>query len=192
MMDYHPAQGVGSQRRWKTISNAGGRGGFTIIEVMLTSALMSLLVILMSDTWSGLGRSSVVAIARCRVTQEANLAVESFTRDLGGSLAEETAGEKERGRLVGRLIVGGSALWLCYDGAPLDGMADWAAPDTVIVYDVQANQLVRSNQQASTAFVVADHVDQMQLTAQADGVAIDLTFQYRDITRTYSVVAKDP
>ncbi len=176
----------------KTIHNAGGRGGFTIIEVMLTSALMSLLVVLMSDTWSGLGRSSVDAIARCRVTQEANLAVECLTRDLGGSLAEETAGEKDRGRLVGRLIVGGSALWLCYDGVPLNGTADWAAPDTVIVYDVQANQLVRSNQQTSTAFVVADHVDEMELTAQADGVAIDLEFQYRDISRTYSVVAKDP
>ncbi len=172
-------------------------GGFTVIEVMLVSGLMGFLALLISGAWAGLGRTSADVIVRCRVAQEANLAVASLMRDLGGNLPGQTAGQRQLGRIVGRLVVDNSQLWLCFDGEPLNGeppngSAEWAAPDTVIVYDVQANQLIRSDQQAGTTFAVAANVDQMQLTEQADGVTIDLTFQYRDITRTYTIVAKDP
>jgi prepilin-type N-terminal cleavage/methylation domain-containing protein len=166
--------------------------GFTLIEVMLVSGLMSLLVLLLSGAWSGFGRPSADAIARCRVVQEANLAAEALARDLGGSLADQSTGTKEAGRLVGRLAVDGSELWLCFDGEPVDGLPDWAAPDTVIVYDVQADQLVRSDQQAATSYVVAGHVDQMQVTEQVDGVHVELTLTCRDVTKTYTITAKDP
>lgn len=166
--------------------------GFTLTEVMLVSGLMSLLVLLISGAWRGLGRSSVDAVVRCRVAQEANLAVDSLARDLGGSLADQTTGKKEAGRMVGRLVVAGSQLWLCFDGGPADGVAWWFPPDTVITYHVQGSQLIRSDQQAGVALAVADNVKQMQLTEQIDGVKIDLTFQYRDLTRTYTITAKDP
>ena len=77
-------------------------------------------------------------------------------------------------------------------GSVDDGVADWGLPDTVIVYEVQGSQLIRSNQQTGVALTVADKVSQMQLTEQIDGVRIDLTLQYRDLTRTYTIVAKDP
>ena len=166
--------------------------GFTLTEVMLVGGLMSLLVLLISGAWRGLGRSSVDAFVRCRVTQEANLAVESLTRDLGGSLASQITGERQLGRVVGRLAVDGSALWLCFDGQPADGVADWGPPDTVITYEVQGSQLIRCDQQTGVALAVADKVSQMQLTEQVDGVRIDLTLQYRDLTRTYTIIAKDP
>jgi len=166
--------------------------GFTLVEAMLVSGLMSLLVLLLSGAWSGLGRPSADAIARCRVAQEANLAAEALARDLGGSLPDQSTGTRESGRLVGRLAVDGSELWLCYDGEPVNGLPDWVAPDTVIVYDVQADNLVRSDQQAATSYVVADHVSQMQVTEQVEGVHVDLTFAYRDVTRTYTIIAKDP
>jgi type II secretory pathway pseudopilin PulG len=166
--------------------------GFTLTEIMLVGGLMSLLVLLISGAWKGLGRSSTDAVVRCRVAQEANLALESLTRDLGGGLAGQIAGDKRLGRAVGRLVVGGSQLWLCFDGEPVDGVADWGPPDTVIIYEVQGNRLVRCDQQTEVATVVADKVNQMQLTEQMGGVRIELTLQYRDLTRTYTIVARDP
>lgn len=166
--------------------------GFTLTEVMLVGGMMSFLALLISGAWRGLGRSSVDAVVRCRVAQEANLAVESLTRDLGGNLADQVAGEKPTGREVGRLVVDGSALWLCFDGGPADGLADWGLPDTVITYEVQSNRLIRANQQTGVAVVVADKVSQMQLIEQIDELRIDLTLEYRDLTRTYTMIAKDP
>jgi len=166
--------------------------GFTLTEFMIVSGLMSFLVLLISGAWAGPGRSSADAITRCRVAQEANLAIEALTRDLGGCLGGQTAGQKQSGRLVGRRVVAGPILQLCFDREPLNGLADWAPPDTVIVYQVQQGLLIRSNQQAATQFVVADNVDQMQLTEQADGITIELTFSYRGLTRTFTIVAKDP
>ncbi len=159
---------------------------------MLVGGLMSLLVLLISGAWRGLGRSSADAVVRCRVAQEANLAVESLARDLGGNLADRVTGEKTLGRAVGRLVVAGTQLWLCFDGQPANGEPDWGPPDTVIVYEVQGGQLVRSDQQTGVAVTVADNVSQMQLTEQIDAVRVDLTLQYRDLARTYTIVAKDP
>lgn len=166
-------------------------GGFTVLEVVIVSALMSLLVVLISGAWSGLGRTAADAAVRCRITQEANLAVESLARDLGGSLPDQGTGSKAHGRLVGRLVAGGPQLRLCFDGDD-DGQADWAAPDTVILYEIQSNRLVRQNLQTASQYVVAGNLQQMQLTDQGDGIRIDLTFTYRDITRTYTLMAKDP
>ena len=166
--------------------------GFTLVEVMLVGALMSFLVMLISGTWTGVGRSVVNAIARCRVTQEANLATESLSRDFSGSLAEQATGRRQLGSMVGCQPFAGPELRLCYDGEPLDGAADWGTPDTVIAYTVENNCLVRSNLQAGTEFVAAGNVEQMQLT-QLDGVVtIDLTFKYRNIVQTYTFEAKGP
>ena len=166
--------------------------GFTLTEVMLVGGMMSFLALLISGAWRGLGRSSVDTVVRCRVAQEANLAVDSLARDLGGSLADQISGEKQIGRAVGRLVVDGSALWLCFDGDPADGLAGWGPPDTVITYEVQGSQLIRSNQQTGIALPVADKVGQMQLTEQIDELRIDLTLQYRDLTRTYTIITKAP
>ena len=186
----------GKQRR-RCLGQSGAmpqcrRRGFTLMEAMLVGGLMSLLVLLISGAWRGLGRSSADAVARCRVAQEANLAAESLAHDFCGNLPDQVAGQKELGRLVGRLVVGGTELRLCFDGNPVNDAADWAVPDTVITYHVEQNRLIRSNQQTGTALVVADNVNQMLLTEQADGVTVDLTFTYRNMTRTFTIVAKDP
>jgi prepilin-type N-terminal cleavage/methylation domain-containing protein len=167
-------------------------GGFTLLEVLIVSGLMTVLVMVLSGAWSGLGRPSSDAIIQARIAHEASLALHSLARDFSGTLAEEAAGGRRVGRLVGRLVVEGSELWLCYDGGSAGGLAAWGPPDTVIIYQVQDNQLVRTNWSAGTSFTVAAKVDQMQVTAQADGVRIDLTFRYRDLTRTYTLIGKDP
>lgn len=174
--------------------------GFTLIEIMLVGGLMSLLVLLISGAWRGLGRSSSDAATRCRIAQEARLAAASLTRDFSGSLPEQVTGQRDGGRLVGRMIVAGPELRLCFDGEPLDGEPGWGAPDTVVVYQLDTEitygqswkRLVRWNQATGSEFTVATNVDAMALTDLGDGVKIDLTFTYRDITRTYTIVAKDP
>jgi len=166
--------------------------GFTLVEVMIVGALMSFLVMLISGTWTGVGRSVVDAIARCRVSQEVNLATETLSRDFSGGLAEQATGPRKLGSMVGCLAVPGPELWLCYDGDPVNGVADWAAPDSVVTYTLQDNRLLRSNLQAGTAFVAAGNVEQMQLAEQPDGVTIDLTFKYRNVLQTYTFEAKGP
>lgn len=168
------------------------RHGFTVTEVALTSAMMAWLAIIVSTVWSGLGWPLIDGMVGTRVAQEANIAAHSLALDFSGYYPR-TVGGPDDGKLVGRLLVGGNELWLCYDGgAPANGTADWAAPDTVIIYRVDVDQLVRANELDSTVVPVATGVDQLAVTEQGDGVLIELTLTYRDLTRTYEIVAKDP
>ncbi len=157
--------------------------------MVIVCGLMSFLVLLMSGAWSGLGRPSADALVRCRLAQEANLAAASLARDFGGSLLDETGGAKESGSLVGQLAVDGSQLWLCFDGEPVNGVADWTLPDTEIVYEMEANRLIRTNRKTNTTFIVADNLEEMQVTDQFGAITIELDFSYRDLDRTYTFVA---
>jgi hypothetical protein len=159
---------------------------------MFVSAMMSLLVVLFSAAWSGVGRPSADAVARCRMAHEASLAAQCLARDFSGSLAEETTGGRQVGRLVGREVIEGSELRLCFDGGSCNGTADWDAPDTVIVYRVLNGQFIRTNVNTGTVFTVAGNVNQMQATALPDGIRVDLTFAFRRETRTYTMIAREP
>ena len=171
------------------------RDGFTLLEVTIVSALMAFLVVLLSATWSGLCRPTADIAARCRVAQEANLAAASLVRDLAGSLAnpEGRIGGKQLYAFVGRIQPSNAQLWLCFDGgSPPNGVADWGPPDTVIVYSVENNQLIRWDQKADTIHTVARAVESMAVQDLGDRVQIQITFSYRDITQTYTLIARDP
>ena len=171
------------------------RAGFTLVEVTVVSGLMAVLALLLSAVWAGFGRSATDSIARCRVAQEVNLAVNSLTRDLGGSLADSEGrlGHKTDLQFVGWMLPGNSQLWLCFDGGTQpNGVADWAPPDTVIVYMVENNCLVRWNQTANTSFTVARDINNMQLSIEGDYLQIQLTFSYRNIARTCTLAARAP
>jgi prepilin-type N-terminal cleavage/methylation domain-containing protein len=169
--------------------------GFTFVEVSIVSILMAMLAMLLAETWSGLGRPLVEMAARSRLAQEANLAMTSLSRDLGGSLSngEGRLGRKSLYACVGRLQPGGSQLWLCFDGgAAPNGMADWTAPDTVIAYDLEGSALVRRDQTAGTSFVVAQNVSSLIVEDLGGACQITLTFVYRNISQSYQMIAQDP
>jgi type II secretory pathway component PulJ len=166
--------------------------GFTVMEMMIVGAMTTLLAILFSAAWSGLGQPSADALVRCQVAQEAQLAAAALVADLGGSLPGQTGGTKGNGRLVGRMEPEGSELRLCFDGGGLNGSADWGIPDTVIRYYVEDNKLIRWNETADTTFYVASNVESMTLSDLGNGVQIDLTFTFRDLSRTYTLIAEDP
>jgi hypothetical protein len=166
-----------------------------VVELLIVSAFMAFIALLLSQTWSSLGKSAVDLATRGRINQEANLAAAALTYDLGGSLAnpEGRIGTQTQYRWVGRLQPANSELWLCFDGGPApNGVADWGAPDTVIVYQVQSRQLIRTDQTAGTSVVVARDVDAFAVSDLGDRVQIQLTFKYRNLTRTYTMIARDP
>lgn len=172
------------------------RNGFTLLEVMVASIVMSLLVMLMAQAWSGLGRPTVDMAIRGRLAQEAGLAAAALAGDLGGYLSnpEGRLGTTASLPLVGRLQPTGSQLWLCFDGGPApNGAPDWGPPDTVIVYDVQGGRLVRTDQTAGTAVTVAQCASGLHVQDLGGGqVQVGLTLSFRGVTQTYTWIARDP
>ncbi len=171
------------------------RPGFTLAEVMVVSFLTTMLALILSEVWAGLGRPLVEATARAQIAQEVNLAAAALARDFGGTLpgADGQLGGLADGKLVGHIEPAGTALRLCFDGgiAP-NGLADWGDPDTVITYEVQDGNLVRWNENSGTTFTVARYVQQMQVADDGSGVEIRLTFVYRNVDRTYTLVGLEP
>jgi type II secretory pathway pseudopilin PulG len=171
------------------------RAGFTVMELVIVSGLLALLAVLLSEAWVGFGRPAVDAAATGRLAQEANLAAEALARDFGGGLPGPAGrpGTKAQGRLVGRMQPGNSQLWLCYDGGPApNGMADWGSPDAVVTYQLQADLLVRSDSSSGASIVVARHLSGLALADLGGRVQVQLTFTYRDLTRTYTLIGIGP
>jgi type II secretory pathway component PulJ len=171
------------------------RKAFTLLEVTIVSGLMALLAVVLSSAWVGLGRPVVDLIERTQLLQEMNLAVAALSRDLGGSLADPDGrlGDKNAYRWVGWMEPKNSGLWLCFDDPEGNGEPDWEPPDVVIVYQLQADALVRSNQASGESFLVAKHIERMQvLPAGNDAIRIRLTFKYRTLSRQCTLVVRTP
>ena len=102
------------------------RRAFTLIETLIVSGLMGFLAVLISATWSAFIRPTTDIANRCRIAQEASLALASLSRDLGGSLADNLTGTTSQYQIVGRMQPGTSQLRICYDGGSTpNGPADW-------------------------------------------------------------------
>jgi hypothetical protein len=186
-------------KRWSIFLAPNGwlapRSAFTLVEVTIVSGFLGIFALLLSQTWTGLGRPLVDISARCRVAQEADAAVTSLERDLCGSLADNQGrlGSKTAYQFVGRLQPGNRQLWLCFDsGTNPNGIADWAPPDTVIIYQLVGNNLQRVEQGTGAAYTVARYVQQMQVIDLGSAVQIVLTFTFRNVTQTYNLIAEDP
>ncbi len=177
------------------MKRTGRHKAFTLVEVLVVSGMMTLLASLLAASWVGLGRPMASVIAHARLVQEIDLAAAALARDLGGSLAnpEGRLGGKQQAAFVGWMPRAGGQLWLCFDGgSPPDGAADWAPPDTVIVYLVDDHTLVRWDQSTSTSFPVAQCVDTMILDLSDDELRIELTFKHRGLKRSCVFLARAP
>jgi prepilin-type N-terminal cleavage/methylation domain-containing protein len=173
-----------------------GRRGFTLAEVLFASMLMALLAHLVAQTCIGVVRPTRDLIAHGRIAQEANLAVASLTRDLCGYLAnaEGRIGSKALFPLVGRAQLFQSQLWLCFDGGTTpNGFANWWSPDTVISYQLDDGNLTRWDHRNKIGYTVAQHVSDLTVFDLGNGsVQVQITFSYRNVTSTYTFVARDP
>lgn len=167
------------------------RHGFTLVEVLFATALTGMLAVMISGAWSGIGRPLVDLIERSRVMNEVRLAAASLAADCGGHLPG-TTGSKSAGRFVGWMTVDDSELRLCFDGEVANGIADWAAPDSVIIYQVEDGRLIRTQQLTDSTVTIAHHVDKMQLSQEAGEMEIQLQFTYRNYTCTHTLIARIP
>lgn len=171
------------------------RRGFTLLELLVAAVLTTMLAAFLAGTWISIRRSVVNVDSRARIAQEANLALAALANDCCGSLANPAGrlGTETEYPFVGRMEPSGTQLWLCFDGgSPPNGVADWGPPDWVIYYEVQGTSLVRFDQNAGTSYIVANHVQSLSTQDLGSGVQISLTFSYRNLVRTYNIVAKDP
>ena len=62
----------------------------------------------------------------------------------------------------------------------------------MISYSVVSGALVRWDQSSGQTFTVAQNVERLEVTDQGTQVQIRLTFQYRNTTHVYTLIAKDP
>lgn len=170
------------------------RRGYTLIEATIVSGLMAVLAVLVSATWTSFIRPTTDVARRCRLAHEANLAAASLTRDLAGSLADNHTGSKIQYKFVGRMQPANEQLRLCFDGGTEPNkVADWGDPDVIITYYVSSNQLIRWDENAATTFTVAKDVDSLTVEDLGNGTfQIQLTFRYRNISQTYTLIARDP
>jgi type II secretory pathway component PulJ len=172
------------------------RDGFTLIEMSVVCFMSALMGTLMAGAWSAFGRPASDVDARCRIAQEASLAAESLARDLSGYQPGSgfVPGGKASGKFVGRMEPENSALWLDFDGGSSpNGVADWASPDAVVVYQLVEDRLVRWDQQAGTTVTVARYLTSFRATDLGNGsVSLQLSFAYRSFRRTYTLIGVDP
>jgi prepilin-type N-terminal cleavage/methylation domain-containing protein len=168
------------------------RRGFSLVEVSVATLLSSLLLLMVSSVWFSFGRATRGNVADADLAAEARLTAEAFRRDFSGYRPDAAPGDKQLGRLVGRTIVGGERLLLCYDGAPINKSADWADPDRVVEYGVVEGQLQRIDSDTGATVVVADNVAGLAITDLGTGVRIELTLEQTDVQQTYTWITQDP
>ncbi len=169
------------------------RRGFSLVEVSVSTFLVVLLTTLLSNAWIWLGRPLVQSAGRCRIAQEADLALACLSRDLGGCLPEGTTGLQGANQFVGWTCPGGVELMLCFDSSTApNGLPDWAGPDTVVVYQLANGALVRSNLSTGVDYVAAQNVDSLSVATVGTDMEITLTFAYRGSTAAYTMIAKSP
>ena len=169
--------------------------GFTLVETTLANALSGLLVVFIAQAWFGIGRGLADTIAQCRLAQEANMMVTSLSRDTGGSLASMTGQieEKKKGKATGKFVPDSSQLWICFDGGSNpNGEADWASPDTVIVYRVESDKLIRENRTLGIQQTIAHNVHAIEVKDKGRFTQIEVTLKFRKSERTYELMIQEP
>ena len=108
-------------------------------------------------------------------------------------MPEEGAGGKTSGLFVGWAHPGGVELLICFDSntAP-NGLADWVPPDVVVEYLLFNNSLVCINQATGDEYVAAQNVSGLDVQDLGGELQITLTFAYRGVFQTYTLLAKTP
>ncbi len=160
------------------------RRGMSLLEVTIGSIMAATITVMAAGVTMDLTRNVADNIARTRVAGEARLAIETFRRDFAGNDPDSPTGDRNRWRLVGRMIPSADELRLCFD-AGIDGSADWVSPDRVIIYSATDGQLIRSDLENGRTNVVANLVDAVNFEVTGNELRITLDFRLGGVTETY-------
>ncbi|WP_148595598.1 hypothetical protein [Aquisphaera giovannonii] len=161
----------------KQAGAGGGRGGFTIAEMVVATLLSGLLALLLAGAVAAFARPAAEVDGRTRLALEASLAAEALARDLGGYLTPDGGGSRgslEDCRLTGSPpAVAGPALTLTFSG--VDGVGQYT-----VTYQQAGTELVRSQTPGAGPVAVARHVAGFLVEPEAAGPKVTLTLQHPD------------
>jgi hypothetical protein len=183
------------------------RAGLTVTEMIIGTAMASLMMLLLATTWTTFGRPALQVEARARIQQEGILAAQSLACDFGGFLADSP------GR-TGKVAPGGSSpyqpstrppwdashlpdeLWLNFYGATM------SSSDQVIIrywLDPTSNRLLRENLSTQVQTTVAQYVTAFSVVADtnySNQVHITITITYPvanpRFTSTFTLIGVAP
>jgi len=160
------------------------------MEMIIASMLSALLGILLAQACVTFGRPALEVEARARITQESILAAQSLACDLGGFLADSPGrtGTLSQYQFVDWDVSQGDVLLLNFQGT---GSADLV----IISYQLQGNQLVRSNSSTGVATTIANYVTGFTVAPvpnNANQALITITIAFRYFTGTYTLTGVTP
>ena len=163
------------------------RSGFTLMELVVSSLLATVLMMLIAGTWATFGRPALEVEARARITREAILATQSITCDLGGFLADRPGqtGTLDHYSFIDWNLSNIDVLLLNFRGV--------TPGDLIVVrYQVQDNKLVRFNSSTGAVMTIANHVTGFAVATDPDNanrIRIQIKISYRNFTGTYFLIA---
>jgi prepilin-type N-terminal cleavage/methylation domain-containing protein len=172
------------------------RRGFSMMEMIVASALAALLGLLLAQACVTFGRNALDVEARARIAREAILVTQSLACDLGGFLAD-TPG---RTGTVTQFPLFGNPPWDLTQGTPPGSILllnfQGASP-IVIKYEwlSEGNQLVRLDSSTNVTTTIANYVTGFSVApepANSANVQITITIAYRNFTATYTLIGVSP
>ncbi len=171
------------------------RTGISLTEMVVSTALGVLLMMLLATTWATFGRPALEVESRARIEQEGILATQSLACDFGGFLAD-TPGR------TGTMSVGAQNPYqftgwdVSTPGVLLLNFYVAATPPVITIsYQLEGNQLVRTNSSTGVSTTVARYVTGFSAATNptnVNQVVITLTITYRNYTSTFTLVGVSP
>ncbi len=139
-------------------------GGFTILELMVVSILMTIVVLITAQFWRWFSPNVSFMIARGHILREARVAMENLAADFGSA--------------VGASSVSGSGLLICKDSGDYpNGIADWTAPDVMVDYSIVNNTLQRNDLSTGSVFTIADCISNITVE-QVSPTLLSITLEF--------------
>ena len=169
------------------------RAGITLTEMVVASGLATLLMILLGSTWATFGRPALEVEARARIEQEGVLAAQSLACDFGGFLADAPGRTSAMQIGVASPYQASSPPWdTSAPGVLLLNFYGQSTSDAVVIrYQLQGNELVRTNSSTGASTTAARYVTAFAATADPGNinqVVITLTIAYRNFTTTFTLI----
>lgn len=166
-----------------------------MIEVVVSTAMGTLLLVLLATTWITFGRPAVEIEARARIEQEGILAVQSLACDFAGFLADapgRTGAIADVGenpyQFTGWGLSTPGVLELNFSGADGSGVI-------AVSYQLEGTQLSRTNHSSGSTVTVAQYVQAFTAVPNpenANQVVIQLTIAFRNFTSTFTMIGVAP
>jgi len=138
--------------------------GFTILELMVVSILMTIVVLITAQFWRWFSPNVSFMISRGHILREARVAMENLAADFGSA--------------VGASAVGENGLLICKDSGDYpNGIADWTAPDVMVDYSIVNNSLQRNDLSTGSVFTIADCISDLTVE-QVSPTLLRITLEF--------------